>query len=275
MRRCGLLALSALALVFVPAAAAANPVPNPGFEAYCDPPGAPCKWTGGQRDEQDPHAGLASVRTFFNELTIIDRVLSECAPASISPGLQTLSLWYRTADTRTLSVYASVQFFSDGGCSSPLGSDDFSQAANYNGAWHHASGTVQIPANVQGVAFHLGGTAQVYPGDPPAPINFDDVSLGAPTSVTVTRFWVQRRRGGVQLSWRSFSEAGIVGYELLRTAQRAKTRPVSGLVPAAGRSGAYTVMDRTARSATAYTYILRSVGPDGSRRTLRTVRLAA
>jgi hypothetical protein len=266
----------ALSLVFVPAAVAANPAPNSGFENYCDPPGAPCNWVGGERDEVNPHTGAASLRTFVNELTVIERAFSDCVTASLPSGPRAFSLWYRTGDSRINGVYGSVSFFSDTTCSSASGFGYIEQAATANGSWQPAATTVQVPANVQSMSFALGAAGGVRGGDPPAPINFDDILLGSPTAVVVASFTAVRRPGGVRLSWGSASEVGVIGYRVLREGPQGRTL-VRGLIRTAlgVRSASYRVVDRTASTAFSYGYTLQAVGLDGAWHAVRSARVAA
>jgi hypothetical protein len=266
----------ALTLVFVPAAAAANPVPNPGFEAACGPIDSPCSWSGGDRDLDNPHSGSASLRTFLNELTVIERAFSACVATSVPPGPMTFSFWYRTGDTRINGVAGSVTFFSDTGCSSSSGHGSIDQPATTDDAWHPASTVVTVPVNVQSIQFALGAAGGVGPGDPPAPVNFDDLSLGSPTAAARVTFGAVRRQDGVHLSWRSAMEVGVLGYRVLRVGPGGRTVVIRGLVRAAGGGGpaSYRVVDRTACSASSFTYSLQAVRTDGSRQTVRSVRVA-
>lgn len=267
----------ALTLVFVPAASA-NPVPNPGFEVPCGPIDSPCSWEGGDRDLDNPHSGSASLRIYVNELTVIDRASSDCVSMNIAAGPQTFSLWYRTGDTRINSVAGFVYFFTDTACSSGAGPLEYiDQAAIANGTWQPAFTTVQVPANVQSVSFTLGAAGGVEPGGQPAPINFDDISLGSPTAVAVTTFTALRRPGGVHLAWRSASEVEVLGYRVLRAGPQDRRAVVRGLVRAATGAGSasYRVVDRSASSAVSYRYFLQAVRFDGSRQIVRSVRIAA
>ena len=261
----------ALALVFVPAAVAANPVPNPGFEASCGEPSNPCSWTVGTRDEDDPHTGSASLRVLMSGPAVVPS--SDCAPAAIPPGSQSLSFWYRSDDPLT-KVMGGVDYYSDAGCSSYLSASGFEQAAVADGGWHAAASPVPIPVGVQGVRFWLGYATSSLPDDP-AYINFDDVSLGSPTAVLVTAFTARWHREALHLRWRAASEVGVAGYRLVRHGPRGALATVGRLVPARTgvHSTSYEARDRTAARGVAYRYSLQTIGTDGKRHTVASVRV--
>ena len=80
-----------------------------------------------------------------------------------------------------------------------------------------------------------------------------------PTAVEIARFSARWTRGGVAVTWRTASEARILGFDVFRNGVRLNR----ALIPANGRS--YRHVDRTARRGAFLTYRLRIVDLSGKR----------
>lgn len=95
-------------------------------------------------------------------------------------------------------------------------------------------------------------------------------SLFGPTAVTVRSFDARRGRGGVELRWRTASEVQLLGFNVYRGTRRLNR----SLIPAGGRRGAYSFVDRAAKGAAA-TYRLQLVSTDGVSRWYGAARVSA
>ena len=93
------------------------------------------------------------------------------------------------------------------------------------------------------------------------------LSSCAPTVVAVRTFSAARGDGSVVLRWRTASENGLIGFNVWRRGSGRETKVNRALIVATGgsRGASYTLVDRSARAATAYTYRLQVVNLDGSR----------
>ena len=92
----------------------------------------------------------------------------------------------------------------------------------------------------------------------------------APTAVTVLSFAARRQGGGVELNWRTASEAGLLGFEVWRSSRKGAVKVKTVLVsfhrPSGVRGAGYRVVDRNARPGVRYTYRLRVIERNSSRR---------
>ena len=92
----------------------------------------------------------------------------------------------------------------------------------------------------------------------------------APTAVSVLSFAGRRHAGGVELNWRTASEAGALGFEVWRSsgnsAVKIRTVLVSSHHPSGLRGSSYRVLDRNTRPGARYTYRLRVIERNGARR---------
>jgi hypothetical protein len=84
-----------------------------------------------------------------------------------------------------------------------------------------------------------------------------------PTAAEVVRFGASRVERGVALSWRTATEAVLLGFNVYRQTERRWQRVNPALIPAVragtARGAAYRFVDRTARRGTAYNYRLQLV----------------
>lgn len=89
------------------------------------------------------------------------------------------------------------------------------------------------------------------------------------TAVVVASFGARRTRAGVEISWRTSSEARILGFDVWRESGTSRRKLNRVLVPArhsgSAAGAAYRLLDRTAGRARSYTYRLQVVGLDGKR----------
>ena len=101
--------------------------------------------------------------------------------------------------------------------------------------------------------------------------------LLTPTAATVTSFDARARGRGVELRWRTASEAGVAGFDVFRVHVRRTTRVNARLIEATGSAGGgrYRLVDRTARRGATYKYRLQLVRLDGSRGVVRSIRVRA
>ena len=101
-----------------------------------------------------------------------------------------------------------------------------------------------------------------------ASFKFPDCEL--PTAVAVRSFGARWHRAGVNVSWRTGSEARVLGYNLYRSADAGPFRKLNRMLIAAKRAGsaggaAYRFPDRTVKGARTYTYRLQVVETGGKR----------
>lgn len=215
---------SALALCLVPAAQAANVVPNSGFEADCS--GIPCQWTPGHgpgttvtlaSDPENPHGGVLSLRDTVSGPNG-GGATSDCVP--ISPGPVFASVWYRTADANVSSAFMLPHYYVDSACNEGAVVSGFTFSPTKDGQWHMFAGSENI-APPDTVAVRLVLTFRCNACQPVGTVfattNFDDVSLSqTPTAVAIESFRASHTKRGVRLSWRTAIESGTLGFNLYR-----------------------------------------------------------
>jgi hypothetical protein len=103
-----------------------------------------------------------------------------------------------------------------------------------------------------------------------APVPPDQVfrlngELGWPTAVTVYGLSARRVSGGIGVTWRSASETGVLGFNILRRSESGPWQRVNRkLISARSHAGAYTVRDRTANPRLTYSYVLATIHLDGN-----------
>jgi beta-glucosidase len=119
-------------------------------------------------------------------------------------------------------------------------------------------------------------TATVTYGGVSKSAGFVLVVTSTPTAVTVESFEARRDDRGVLLSWRTASEAGLLGFNVFRRAGGGPLRKVNRTLIAAKHStgASYGLPDRGARRR-AYAYRLQLVGRNGARRWSATATLPA
>lgn len=89
-----------------------------------------------------------------------------------------------------------------------------------------------------------------------------------PTAVSVKTFSSRWTKAGVRLTWRTGSEAYLLGFNVWRSSGKSWRRVNPSLIPAkqAGAAGAaYRLLDRTARDGRFYSYRLQAVDLKGKR----------
>jgi hypothetical protein len=263
-------------LVLVPAAAAANIAPNPGFETDCS--GLPCGWApasdagltvGVTRSTANPHFGSASLAVTATG-TGNGGAFSTCL--AISPGNLPVSFWYRTATASILGVAGA--FYTTIDCTGPNTSAFVATAsALTDNVWHQVSGTLVVPAGTASMRALAGVNCAVVCFNVSA--NFDDVVVDSTIlAVAVTQFEARATRAGVVLRWRTATEAGTLGFHLYRERGTKRVRVDRRLIPAQGGLGGarYSILDRRAPGG-ALRYRLQAVGTDRSRTWMRTIRV--
>jgi hypothetical protein len=255
------------ALVAVPSAQAANPVPNPGFESDCG--AAPCDWSafGGAasvtRDTATSASGSASLH-LATDASIIDYAQSSCV--GITTGTYGSGIWFRTTDSKVLAVHLAAETFTGGQCddflhfgSFPYGASKSLTPADHDGAWHFVSGPIDLSTG-DVARFVLSLDCDPCSAGNLAVANFDDVTVGGtPTAVTVTWFKAARSGRDVVVRWRTASEARVLGFRVYRGGRLL----TPSILRAQGgvRGHAYAFCDRNAAAPPAY--VLEVVRQDG------------
>jgi len=258
----------------VPAAQAANVVPNWDFENNCA--GVPCNWspTTGvtlQYDTSVKLSGSASMKVTTTAPQGGNGATSDCVP--LSPGPLTRSFWYRTTDAGVASIQRGEHFYASMNCA--LGTYIGGSMLNttlpaHDTSWHLISDTDTAPVNTQAVEIYLlvnKGTA-----------NFDNVLLdGTPLAVTLTSFRAARSHKGVVLRWRTGTEADTLGFNVYRQLGSRRVRVNRRLLPALGAvaGSSYSFRDSRAPRHRAARYWLEDVSTSGVRTSHGPARVAA
>ena len=106
-------------------------------------------------------------------------------------------------------------------------------------------------------------------GGGPAPTFNGTFSLNgsAPTAVTVALLRATRTRAGVTLRWRTASQAGLLGFDVLRARGGAKVRVNRTLIPSAGglAGSTYAFVDRSAPRRAGLRYWVEAVSSNGAK----------
>src|SRR5262245_54804331 len=197
----------------VPAAQAANVVPNWAFDNNCA--GVPCNWspTTGvtlQYDTSVKLSGSASMKVTTTAPQGGNGARSD--GVTVSPGPHARSFGSRTTAAGVGGIQRGEHFYASTNCalgSSIGGSTLKTTLPPHDTGWHQVSDTDVAPANTQAVEIYLLvniGTA-----------NFDNVLLdGTPLAVTLTSFRAARSHKGVVLRWRTGTEADTLGFNVYR-----------------------------------------------------------
>ncbi|MFN2467533.1 MAG: hypothetical protein ABR521_05300 [Gaiellaceae bacterium] len=167
--------------------------------------------------------------------------------------------------------------YGDGGVSAALADGTLDAESNFN-----ADGTITLVASYDKIGNPtVGGTlvgfltrirddavaVSITPDNMPddlAPAgSYTLVGNCGPTAVELTSFRARSEQGRVAVTWRTASQAGVLGFNLWRSG----TKVNRALVPArGGLSGAsYRFVDRRVQPGKAYTYRLQLVHRDGAR----------
>lgn len=267
------LVLAASLVIGVTSAQAANIVPNPGFESNCS--GVPCNWSivPGTAvtlayDTVNPHPpSTASMSVTVAQSTAIGAV-SDCVPVVLAPGPYFASFWYRTTATLTHVPGLAVFGYANNNCtgsSFSLGNLNASSTIS-DGAWHAVSGTLTSPFAAQSMQFEPFFQCACNQTTT-ATVNFDDVSFQTtPLAVTFYGLGATRSHRGVVLSWRTGTEADLLGFHVYRSRGHSWQRITHSLVAAKGTvaGASYRYLDRAARRGVPYRYRIKAVHRDGT-----------
>jgi hypothetical protein len=88
---------------------------------------------------------------------------------------------------------------------------------------------------------------------------------GSATAVGVSAFGAKRTAGGVAVTWRTRTEAKVVGFNVLRNGVRLNKKLIVAKHAGQPAGAAYRFVDRTAARGVKYTYRLQAVAPNGKR----------
>jgi hypothetical protein len=278
---CGITACLAGTVVnYDDVALVADLAPNPSFDTDCA--GVPCGWSPNSNATLARDASLSQGGQFSGvslRMTTIDgSVGSEaigCA-TGVLPGSYLASSWYRT--TAVAGVQLLIYFYSTSNCTgSPLANFFTGETTAGDTSWHRLEAASVAPPGTQSAGVRLGSYCGLTGCASGTTVNYDDVALGggqpgAPTAAKLLSFRARRAGRPVVLSWRTASEVGVLGYELLRNGQLVNAHPI----PATGHAGGatYRFVDRAARPGRAYVYRIETVDLGGGRHFLGTARVS-
>lgn len=275
----GVLVLASVLVVAAPAAAA-NLVPNPGFESACGSETEACSWeeivNTSMVIQRDPTIGQggssASYRLERLASGIDVRGQTDCiAPHPVTGGSASYSFWYRTADPRVTNVIMYATFFNGVTCTgNSVGLGVQQTSPDTNGDWQLVTLVrpveamyVARPALRFQVEFRCGTG-----GCPGAQVHFDDLVFEqTPTAVRIAAIRTQRTSSGVRLRWRTAFETETLGFNVYRQQKGKLVKVNRTLIPsvfggtAAGH--AYSWLDREAPNG-ATSYRLQAVSLNGT-----------
>lgn len=273
-----LAAASAVALCTASTASAANVIPNPSFEEVCGAPTDACYWNevdafGFQihRDTSDANTGSASYRFAYAGESLTVGVGAPCVTETLAAGSATAGFSYRTSSPVT-TVRLEVGLYSSPDCAagSFLQFVQVAATAITDDAWHDVTATQTIPPT-QSFTVSLGFSCNSFcGGDPPDVVFYDDIVFDAeqpPTAVRLSSLQGQRRQTGVLLSWRTASEANIVGFNLYRLQKGKLVKVNRALIPSVFGGTAsghrYSWLDRNAPRSGNVRYRLQALSLSG------------
>jgi hypothetical protein len=277
-----LVAAPGVALASTSASPAANPIPNPGFEALCGSgPGGPCGWPPDflpyvVRDTTIAHTGSASYRFIASSQTGSLYSGSDCVTGISSGSSLDLSYWYRTTDVQADLTNFFAEFHANVSCTDFISSSFvYASPLDSSGNWHQQTGSAIVPSGTQGVRFFLNVNCTAFPCTGGAPnggvqVNFDDLGPPVPTAAIVTSIAARRTPSGVRLRWATAQEADLLGYNLFR-AQHGKLVKLNrtlipGVFGGTARGHAYSWLDRSGEwQRGALQYRLQAVSLGGNR----------
>jgi Carbohydrate binding domain len=272
---CVLALAAGVALAVVPAAQAANIVPNPGFENCTG--GVPDQWQAGGGatftcDTSTFHSGASSaLLTNTDPMAFNAAAISDCISVTAGTTYNLLIYYHDNSGSVTQITFA-PHFFSNADCT---GSQDSSQiGARTNspllGAWLPITGTATAttnPFNAQSATLEIGfGCSQgcVVGGT----VGYDDAAMDtAPLVVTIDSFQATRAHRGVMLHWRTGTEIDTLGFNVYRQQGTRRVRLNRHLLPALGglAGSTYSYRDRRAPRHRAVRYWLQDVSTRGIR----------
>jgi hypothetical protein len=248
-------------------------LPNAGFEAV--PPCAPfpnttiCGWNdlvGTMSHDTIHRSGSFSMKLTGPNPSVEATTTNGICVTPISPGAHFAVFWYLTA-LPVVDVSLGANWYPNANCSvATFGSSALHAPTPLTyGAWTAVSGTLTAPPTTGSAFFSLFASCQCStPGT--VTVNFDDVGFSSTTAVTLRALTASRSAAGVQVRWRTGSEAETVGFHIYRESGGKRVRADRRLIPARGSvSGArYSFLDKRAPRAKLI-YRLQAVGTDGSR----------
>jgi hypothetical protein len=143
-------------------------------------------------------------------------------------------------------------------------SDIFKMRQNANGTFTYWGATGDFNLGTAGR-----NAVDVYEVTLPAPPQ-------VPTAVTLLTFSAHRVGRSVELRWRTAQETALLGFNVYRFGGGRAVKMNRTLIPAraAGLGTRYRFLDRSARSATTYTYRLQAVRAQGGRAWLATATIS-
>ena len=270
----GLVTASLLVVVGDAGAIIVPSLPNPSFELA--PPCSPlpttaiCGWNdlvGTMTQDTIHHSGSFSMKLNNASGTSVEATtVNGVCISPISAGPHSASFWYMTA-----SPVVDIQFGGNWYPNTTCTVATFGNSALHAptpltyGAWTQVTGTLTAPPGTGSAFFSFFASCQCStPGVITA--YFDDVAFSGNSAVTLRSLSASRSAAGVQLRWRTGSEADTLGFHVYRGRGSKLAQVDRRMIPAKGSvSGArYSLVDRRAPRAR-LTYRLQAVGTDGSR----------
>ena len=165
--------------------------------------------------------------------------------------------------------FGEVEISSDGGANWTLVSPHY-EGGTANDAYVQA--VLSLPNVTGSIKLRFKFSSDFFAATPPfTGWSVDDVEVrgNVPTSVTIASFTAKASKPkGVQLRWRTASEAGTLGYNVWRFTGGKGVKVNRSLIAAKGtvaRGAVYSLVDRKARRGATYTYRLQVVAKDGKR----------
>lgn len=276
-------ALAATLVLAVPASAATNLVPNPGFETG---PCAimPCDWAqvsstdaGAEWSAFDFHSGEASLHFFSSGAAGSVQADSSCFSVPVDADYDA-SFWARDyASPHEAVMFMTVSYFDNLTCAAPATLQE-GFIAGVSDSWEQKTSSTPLhpPSGTQTALVSLQESCvPVFPFVCESGFDtyVDDVVFAEqePTAVAVSMFTASRSRGSIVLAWRTASESETIGFNLYRQRQGKLVKLNRALIPSQlggmPTGHRYSWLDRRApKGSGTLRYRLQAVSLDGTRR---------
>ena len=204
-------------------------------------------------------------------------VRSDCFPVSPSTTYYTTYFYRATSVSMNEQVSLDLRYYDDTTCTPAMvnGGTGSNILVTASSQWQLFP-VLETTSLASTKAARIIGVGLICPANTGCQVNVDDVSMDTtPTAVVVSSLAARRSSGGVDVTWRAGTTAGVLGFNVWRsgaaTGTFTKLNPT--LIPALSKT--YRYRDATARAGKSYVYKLQLVRPDGTRRWVGTVSLRA
>ena len=200
---------------------------------------------------------------------------SQCVNTPIPAGFYYISFAYNAITSGVAEASFGATYYTSANCTIPPGTSApgvvLEDATITSGSFETVSGTRYVPEGTQSIAFDVMVTCATGVA---CSAVFDDLSfVSQATAVTFRGLSATGTPKGIEVRWRTASEADTIGFNVYREVNGRRVRVNAKLIASKGR-GSYSFLDRRAPRGKAIRYWIQEVAIDGTRRWYGPARVA-